>query len=342
MPIQMTEHATNTETGPVAEQQAPAGPPPLVFVGGTGRSGTHVVAKMLGRHTFYRNINNEVRFHCNPRGYPDLLAGNVTVEEFLKKLRKFWWYRVKAGEFAPAVVPKLAMGREVRGIHKLMPEERFDAAVDRFEEVYPADEEPGSEGAVAACRELFLELFRPLADEEGKPGLIEMSSDTVLAGPTLLRLFPEARFIHTVRDGRDAGSSKVEKRSKREHPTDVISGIDWWEKRIRAVDESAKQLPPDKLLTISLDDLVWGNRRQTYRSLHEFLGIEREPRVRRYFKRRMSSDRAHQDRWRGDLTDEGAEEVLRHYEGTLERLEADGVHCAPLLRRVYEDSLAGN
>ena len=29
---------------------------------------------------------------------------------------------------------------------------------------------------------------------------------------------------------------------------------------------------------------------------------------------------------------------MRHYEATLDRLEADGVHCAPLLRRVYEDS----
>ena len=101
---------------------------------------------------------------------------------------------------------------------------------------------------------------------------------------------------------------------------------------------STKELPPDKLLTISLDDLVRDNRRQTYRSVHEFLGIEREPRVRRYFKRRMNADRANRDRWRRDLTDEGADEVLRHYEQTLEGFEADEVHCAPLLRRVYEDS----
>jgi hypothetical protein len=219
-----------------------------------------------------------------------------------------------------------------------MSQEAFDAAVDRFERAYPADEEPGSEAAVSACHDLFYDLFQPLADEEGKPGLIEMSSDTVLAGPTLMRVFPESKLIHTVRDGRDAGSSKVEKRSKREHPTDVISGIDWWEERLRAIDASVKEVPPDKLLTISLDDLVFGNRRQTYRSLHEYLGIDREPRVRRYFKRRMSADRANRDRWRRDLSDEGAEQVMHHYEATLDRLESDGVHCAPLLRRVYEDS----
>jgi hypothetical protein len=330
-PLQLTEQGTDATPATTDGAGAPAGPPPIVFVGGTGRSGTHVVAKLLGRHTFYRNIKNEVRFHCNPRGYPDLLAGRVTLDEFLKKLRKFWWYRVKAGEFAPAVVPKLAMGREVRGLHKLVPEERFEAAVDEFERTYPGDE-------VGACRKLFLELFRPLAEEEGKPGLIEMSSDTILAGPTLLRIFPEAKLIHTVRDGRDAGSSKVEKRSKREHPTDVLTGIDWWEKKLRRIDESTREIPPDRLLTISLDDLVWTARRPTYRSLHEFLGIEREPRVRRYFRRRMSSDRAHQDRWREGLSRSAQEEVLRYYEQTLERLEADGIHCAPLLRRVYEQT----
>jgi hypothetical protein len=330
-PLQLTEQGTEAAPATTDGARAPAGPPPVVFVGGTGRSGTHVVAKLLGRHTYYRNIKNEVRFHCNPRGYPDLLAGKVTLDEFLKKLRKFWWYRVKAGEFAPAVVPKLAMGREVRGLHKLVPEERFEAAVDEFERAYPSDQ-------VGACRKLFLDLFRPIAEEEGKPGLIEMSSDTIVAGPTLLRVFPEAKLIHTVRDGRDAGSSKVEKRSKREHPTDVLTGIDWWEERLRRIDESAREIPPDRLLTILLDDLVWNARRPTYRSLHEFLGIEREPRVRRYFRRRMSADRAHQDRWREGLTRSAQEEVLSYYESTLERLEADDIHCAPLLRRVYEQT----
>jgi hypothetical protein len=330
-PLQLTEQGTEATPATTDGASAPAGPPPIVFVGGTGRSGTHVVAKLLGRHTFYRNIKNEVRFHCNPRGYPDLLSGKVTLDDFLKKLRKFWWYRVKAGEFAPAVVPKLAMGREVRGLHKLVPEERFDAAVDEFERAYPGDR-------LGACRKLFFDLFRPIAEEEGKPGLIEMSSDTIVAGPSLLRIFPEAKLIHTVRDGRDAGSSKVEKRSKREHPTDVLTGIDWWEKRLRRIDESAREIPPDRLLTISLDDLVWTARRPTYRSVHEFLGIEREPRVRRYFRRRMSADRAHQDRWRDGLTDSAQEEVLRYYEQTLERLEADDVHCAPLLRRVYDQT----
>ena len=124
---------------------------------------------------------------------------------------------------------RLAFGRKVRGLHKVVPRERFDAAVAEFEATAPADLD-------AACRNLFLDLLWPLAAEEGKPGLIEMSCFTIAESPTLLRLFPEAKLIHTVRDGRDAGSSKVSKRQKRSHPRDGAEGLRWWEGRLRKIE----------------------------------------------------------------------------------------------------------
>jgi hypothetical protein len=220
--------------------------PNLVFVGGTGRSGTHVLAQLLGHHSRYRDVEIEVRFHVNPRGYPDLLAGKVTLEEFVKKLRTFWWHRIKAGEPFPAVFPRLPLGREQRGLYKIVPRARFDAAVAEFELAYGAD-------PVAACRRLFGDLLYPLAEAAGKPGLVEMSSDNVAQGPTLLRVFPEARLIHTVRDGRDAGASKVTKRQKRHHPRDGLEGIDWWAERLRRIDAAVREIPPERLHVISLD-----------------------------------------------------------------------------------------
>ena len=49
-------------------------PPPLLFVGGTGRSGTHVVAKILNNHSHFRKVPNEARFHTDPGGIPDVLG----------------------------------------------------------------------------------------------------------------------------------------------------------------------------------------------------------------------------------------------------------------------------
>src|SRR4051794_41312794 len=75
--------------------------PDVVFVGGTGRSGTHVIARLLGQHSRYEMIPIECRFHCNPSGLADVVTGRATPEEFVAKLRKFWWHRVRHGGRPP-------------------------------------------------------------------------------------------------------------------------------------------------------------------------------------------------------------------------------------------------
>jgi hypothetical protein len=304
--------------------------PDLIFIGGTGRSGTHVLSHLLGSHPRYARVPIECRFHCNPQGFPDLLAGEVPVETFLRKLKKFWWRRIRAGEVAPVVVKRLALGRKVRGLHKIVPRERFDAAVAEFERVQGSDLE-------LACRNLFLDLLWPLTAEQGKPGLIEMSCFTIAAGPTLQRLFPESRLIHAVRDGRDAGASKVSKRQKRSHPRDGLEGLRWWEGRLRNIERGVRALPaPERLHTVSLDDLVAGDRERAYSELCEFAGIDDDPGMRRFFDEEMNAGAANQDRWRQGLSEQQQAELEREYERTLARLEAEGFHCAPVLRAAYE------
>ena len=303
--------------------------PELLFIGGTGRSGTHVLSQLLSNHSRYARVPIEARFHVNPQGFPDLLAGQVTPEQFLRKLKRFWWRRIRAGEVAPVLARRLAFGRKVRGLHKVVPRDRFDAAVAEFEATSPSDLD-------AACRNLFLDMLWPLAAEEGKPGLIEMSCFTVAESPTLLRLFPEARIIHTVRDGRDAGSSKVSKRQKRSHPRDGAEGLRWWEGRLRKIEAGVREVPDEKVLTISLDELVAGDREGVYAEILAFLELDDEPAMRAFFDEEMSASAAHKERWREGLTPEAQAELVREYERTLGRLEREGFHCAPVLRRAYE------
>ena len=304
--------------------------PDLIFVGGTGRSGTHVVSQLLAEHPRYARVPIECRFHCNPQGFPDLLAGRVDVDVFLKKLTKFWWRRIRAGEVAPVLARRLAFGRKVRGLHKIVPRERFDAAIAEFEREQVVDLE-------AACRNLFLDLLWPLTAEQGKPGLIEMSCFTIAEGPTLQRLFPEAKLIHTVRDGRDAGSSKVSKRQKRSHPRDGFEGLRWWEGRLRNIERGVNGLEdPSKLLCVSLDDLVSGDREGVYATLREFTGLDDDTSMRAFFDDEMSAGAAHKERWRDGLDEQQAAELAAAYEKTLDRLEHEHFHCAPQLRAAYE------
>ena len=307
--------------------------PAIVFVGGTGRSGTHVVNNLLGRCSRYARVPIEARFHVNPQGFPDLLAGRIQLEDFVTKLRGFWWRRIRAGQVAPAILRSVALGRKERGLYKIVPSERFDAAVSEFEGAYESDN-------VRACRNLFLDLLWPLANEAQKPGLTEMSCFTVAQAPALLRLFPDAMFVHSIRDGRDAGASKVSKRQKRAHPRDGWEGLRWWEGRLNQIELGVREVPPERVHAISLDELVGADREAAYAGLLKFLGLDDEPEMRDYFDRQISPQASHKDRWREQLSDAEQQALAEEYGRMLERIDAEGYHCASLLRRTYERELA--
>lgn len=310
--------------------------PTLVFVGGTGRSGTHVVANILSRHSRFHMVPIECRFHCNPGGLADVVSGAATPEQFAAKLGGFWWRRARLGSRV-FVGPRALLSRriaesaddgKVRGLHKIIDRERLEAATKAFEA-------GAAESREAASRDLFYDLLGPLAAAAGKPGLVEMSCFTIAAAPGLERIFPEARFVHAVRDGRDAGASKVSKRQKPHHPSDVGEGIAWWEDRLRGAEAGVRRLAdPARLHTVSLDQLVHSDREATYAALLEFLGIADEPPMREFFETEVSGDAAHRERWREGLSDAEQAEVADLYERALDRLEAEGSTAVPVLRNV--------
>jgi hypothetical protein len=292
----------------------------LVFIGGTGRSGTHVLARLLGRHPRCAEVPIEARFHCDERGMPDLLGGRVTLAEFLSKLRDFWWHRV-------------GVDGQPRGLYSLLTRKQFDAAVEPFEVDYPSEPVP-------ACRQLFVDLLWSLAAQQGKPGLVEMSSHNVKEAQTLRRLFAEARFVHAVRDGRGAASSVA---TKTRGPDGILKGIDWWADRLRAIEAGVRgeedgatyALGPAELCVVVLDDLVWGDREGEYGRLLDFLGVDDDVAMREFFEDQMQPA-AHLARWREGLGRIERRRVQRRYEAALEALEREGNQVARPLIDAYE------
>jgi hypothetical protein len=294
-------------------------PAPIVFVGGTGRSGTHVIAALLCRNVDMALIPVETRFHCEPGGFPDLLAGEVTKEEFLKQLTGQWWKSLQANRF------------RFRGMHRLMNAERFNAAVAAFESGY--DENPDE-----ACRRLFFDLLWWRAEEKEATGIVEQSCDTIAAGGTLARLFPEARFIHVVRDGRDSSASRVSQTRGLTYPRTRQDGLDWWEQRMQRIDRGIREIPADRLLEVSIDELVAAKGPQALHPMTRFAGVSTGGRVRRFYRMRMSAGNANKGRWRSGLSERRATSIEADYEAILQRLEAAGATFAPLLRRTFERS----
>ena len=290
---------------------------PLILIGGTGRSGTHVLARLLGRHPQLADVPIEARFHCHgPKGFPDLLAGRATLDEFVWKLREFWWHRVRKEDFEP------------RGLYNISSRRRFDSALAAFEPAFRGDQ-------LVACRRLFWDLLGPVADELGRPGLVEMSSHNVREAATLRRLFPQARFIHVFRDGRDVASSIT---TKTWGPERLATAIDWWAERMRAIDAGARALPEQEgtvsdsvVHTVLLDDLVERCREEGYARLLEFCGIDDAPEMRGYFEGTITPQAANRGRWRAGLTSIGVWRIERRYRRVLAQLAREGNHAAPAL-----------
>jgi hypothetical protein len=320
----MAKHLTPAEApspvrGGIEIERAPA-PPKVVFIGGTGRSGTHVLSQLLSRHARFGLVPVEVRFHTDPEGFPGLLSGEVTPAQFVRRMRGFWWRGFQTNR--------------MRGMYRFVDRERYDAALARFEAEHADDLE-------RACRNLFFDVlwFRAVEGEKAEEGeaLIEQSTDNVAAAPTLARLFGEARFIHVVRDGRDASASRVAQTRGLMRPRTRVQGIGWWEERIRAIEAGADAVAPERLLTVSLDELLlMEHARKALRPMFRFLGVPVTKRTRRYFNKRMNLDEANAERWRRGISARRAERINGLYAEALERLEADGMRCAPLLRHAYE------
>jgi hypothetical protein len=307
----------------VADEGATASrtPVPIVFVGGTGRSGTHVIARLLGRSMDLAAIPVECRFHAEERGFAGLLSGDVSKRAFLRRMRGFWWKGFQRSRF--------------RGLHRFVERERFETALARFDERFDGDPE-------GACRQLFLDLLWFRAERKGAWGIVEQSTDVIAQGAVLARLFPEARFVHVVRDGRDASASRVAQARWLVYPRTRRQGLEWWEQRMRRIAGGIAAIPPDRLLEVSIDELVATRGPRAIAPLAEFVGINSGYRFRRYYKARINAERANQGRWRHGLAEERAADIDRRYAEALGRLEADGLTAAPLLRRSLERSRAAD
>lgn len=305
-------------------------PPAIpVMAGGTGRSGTTVVAGLLGRHPDVRaSVPREVKFLTEPAGLLDVCVGpshrmraharratrrvrwtrglpvigrRALQEEFLRQMRGRWWHRANR------------MGRE-SGLHLTVDDAERDRLLDQFVQ------DAAAAGPKVAGRQLFDGLVRSQRDDAGERYWIDTSPPNIAEAERILGLLPDARFIWMVRDGRSTAASVL---VERWGPADPVAAVEWWESRLRESHAGVERIPQDRLLVQSLEDLVVRDREASYRRLLEFLELEDHPGVRRFFDRRMPASRSRPDAWRERVLDPVAFE--RAYLRARDRLDCDGL-----------------
>lgn len=264
--------------------------PQLLFSGGSGRSGTTVLAKLLRTHPRVRASKPlEVRCVTDAAGLLDLCVGPredagwkvkalaqwqpLLLREFRKRMRTRWWSRVNR------------LGRD-SGLHRGITTEQREQLLSTFEREL-------SEDPISAAQAFLTRLARDqgLVDERY---WIDTSPPNIANADRIHALIPEARFVHMVRDGRDTIASVL---AETWGPKDVHEAAHWWANRMAAAHRALARVPAEQVLTLSLEELVVTDRVGQYERLLSFLELPDRPRMRRYFAERMPTERVAPGSW---------------------------------------------
>ena len=117
-------------------------------------------------------------------------------------------------------------------------------------------------------------FLRQKRDRDGKP----------LVGATvhyefdrLLRIWPDARFIHLVRDGRDVARSVIEMG----WAGNTHAAVDRWIMAETLWSSLSRELPPDRRMEVKYEDLI-GRPRESLMKLCEWIGVPYDPEMLNY------------------------------------------------------------
>jgi LPS sulfotransferase NodH len=116
-------------------------------------------------------------------------------------------------------------------------------------------------------------LFSEWARRAGKPGYADKTPDYVRRIGVLGAQFPEARFVHLIRDGRDVALSLAQSFDRA--PQTPAQAALYWSERVRAGRAQGAALPSGRYLELRYEELV-ADPEATVRTLTEFLEIPYE------------------------------------------------------------------
>lgn len=100
---------------------------------------------------------------------------------------------------------------------------------------------------------LFDALFTLYANQQGKTRWGDKTPQHALRIPELLAIFPDARIIHLVRDGRDVAESTARIAIG---PCSILAIARRWKLYLDTVREAAARLPPAQFLEVRFEDMV--------------------------------------------------------------------------------------
>jgi hypothetical protein len=292
-----------------------------VFAGGTGRSGTTIIVNLLSRHPqFHASLPREIKYLTERKGLIDFNFNRPLSEErSLKELRN-----AIAGKILPLlgksnfdIFSSRIHGRwwseagkkgNQRGLIQSITLDVIDSALIKFENSFKKDPKKAS-------REFFFTLS---AAQISSPDVVYFGDSTptnIINAKYITQIFPEAKFINMIRDGRDVALSVSKERWGPSTPEQALL---WWEKRVEYAHNSLEQISSELKVNLRLEDLVVHQREESYQRLLTFLELEEHPTMRKYFNEQMTVEKMHFGEWKNEV--KNPEKFGSDYQKVLKRL----------------------
>lgn len=271
-----------------------------LFVGGTGRSGTTTLAKFIGSHPDMVVIPIELRLHVSPRGLVPYARGEIGRDKLVRFLSGKGFDRERQGT--------------QRGASRLTTRVAYESLLSRLE----AD----TDRPRVAAGTFLSGLLDGYAHSEGVSGWVEHTPENIRFADTLASAVPDSKFINIVRDGRDVAVSMV---LRPWGDRDPLVNLERWADLVRLGHRALSELPPERRLTVSFEDVVLHRRGESFERVLGFCELDEVESVRRHFERNVSIDRAHIGRWRQELAGPAADAFDARHAEIAEELRAEGV-----------------
>lgn len=225
---------------------------PPIFVVGSGRSGTTILDRALGEH---RDL---VSFPFEPQVFARSDASHGLFEYIrgtAEDPSDYLWgrYRFKSRQ-------------KEYGFCQWIPEDQYRVLVDRLVD--------GSLNPPEAICRFFDSLYTPYLEAHGAKTWIDSSPVNGRFIPEILSVFPNAIFIHIIRDGRNVAKSLARLGWK---GGTFESGADFWFEQVTET-RSLGSGAPDSYIELSFDDLV-SRPADVLSELTSFIGVPYEPRM---------------------------------------------------------------
>jgi hypothetical protein len=261
------------------------------FIGGAARSGTTLIADMLGLHTSLSAVYETdmvisfLEWIRNGQGSQLEKATKTCFGWASIQLPHLWKYETKKMVFH-------------HGSHRILftPNQVHQALKDFLQGL-------GKQNYLIKLNIFINTLFTYHSEIEKKPFWINKTPKYVVWLPELKLLFPKMKFIHCIRDGRDVACSVVK------HPFGPdthIRSVYWWKDLVSIAKEFGRQ-NPENYYEVKLEDLTEAPK-ETLSGVFNFLGVEDESKylIDRFYSGRqgITISKGRGGLWRQELSEE--------------------------------------